>query len=399
MYIALGAFWILALQTFSYVPTFAPLYYLSKVALPLLGLVVFTFWWGLKTKVPAMLNVWLMVVILFMTAASALNAWYFFEQELLLGLIAQVKLWSFSYFYLVFILLALLRPSEETVTKSFLIISVPLLFFYFGLQLFTDPQSFYTIDSAIVKYTPVKGYYYLLPMPFLKIGLFYYARKVFTSNDFLSTALFMLFLLYFLMFFKQRSQQVIVLLAVFLIWWSTVRLEVKIGLFLPAFLFSVVGFLRVFVADEGYFSYQSATMVTRYQTVEYVIDAFAREPVALLLGFGGLSSFNDVTLQTMYGSDFWLSDIGVVGLCYEYGLLGICLLFLYFPLVLRTTRNFSSGNTSLLLLALRDYVIIEAFIFPINVGITMYSGIYASIAAVLIFFASNNREKTHVRLH
>jgi hypothetical protein len=127
-----------------------------------------------------------------------------------------------------------------------------------------------------------------------------------------------------------------------------------------------------------------SSFAIRLVTYGVVFDSWVSSPWSILIGHGYLNPLSGVTYQTLYGDNFWLSDIGIVGIMYEFGLLGTAILCYFYVYFFRVYRQTVLMHPNYILRALKDYVVLFLMLLPLAPHALYSIGSVATILAVYI---------------
>lgn len=147
-----------------------------------------------------------------------------------------------------------------------------------------------------------------------------------------------------------------------------------------------VGIFLIFSTEmfSSLISGGDASVVSRRITANIIISEFIKSPANVFFGFGNLSTYFNDGFESLYGPHFWLTDVGWLGLLYEYGLFGVILIvILMFRMVQHAGRL--AKLRSPFFNAMRDLVWVILLISIIAPWIIYYSGVTATLLAIFSF--------------
>jgi len=376
-------------QVFFYIKDIFILYFFSKIIVPCLACFIFSLYLFsayLKNKIRK-IDLWIFVVFIFLVFSSVINSYIYYQQPLWLGITAQLKLFSIFIFFLLRYMFTLLKVDIKDLENTILFLGLFSSVMFIIINLMLNPMNYWHEGSFLVKYSGVKGYYFKFPMKiFAQMCLYYYLFKILRGSKNLKDFLFITVVIIALFIYvKQRMFLFFVVIGIFISIFINIKDNfVKIFLSI-VFLFFVFIIIKYALTPGNYISIYNHSMLIRINTSLTILEILKKEPVRLFLGSGNLSPLNRITYQYLYGQNFWVSDVGIIGLMFEFGIVG--LIFLYSLLIILYLKSKKITKRSpLILQALKVNVLLELLSLPINVGIAYSIGIYMSYLAIFDFF-------------
>jgi hypothetical protein len=327
-----------------------------------------------------------MVGLLYLVAQSALVSLLQYGQPLLYGVLAQVKLFPVLYYLPVLFLLRTWRISTAELHRALLWLGTALVALYFAVELLIDPASVSTrARSVLIKYDLIRGYRFCLPLVFHETLVFLCFRTFLQSGTWRHLLLVLVSLAY-ITFWAQPRMELIAVIAVLLF----ATMGRRAGGMVPRLLFlGLAAAALPFLSRLVYFR-QSAVvqaMLSRWDTASLCLSYLNESATHWLFGAGYLNPvLNDVTLQSLYGDQFWPSDVGWLGVVFEYGLLGATLILVFYGFLLRETWRFRAQETPPVLLALRDFVYKTLILTPLVPSVPLFAGLYVTLLAVFKYY-------------
>ena len=371
-------------QEFFDVHDFNILYVISKVVIGVLSSLVFAVYFikvVITRKLPQ--YSWYLLFIFFsLIALSVATSNIDFNQPIMMGIIAQVKLTGIFYYFFVFSILKGYKVTVKELETTFLCLGLIFLSIYLVVHLALNPQKYYSPQSSIVIHDS-KGFRFRLPDVFISIFTFFCFRKFLARNKPIWFILFAVCYAYIAFLNQERTYLACVTLVIGFIIFFRGNATGKIVLV-------CLGFLTLVWLLNGGFDYltedlNTASLDTRLITTAACVQFISANPSHFIFGGGNLNELWLNGFGRIYGDSFFLSDIGWVGICYEFGLIGVVIcLSLYITLFRELNTSLRSTKT-LLVLVLRDYV---AMRFLLSVGspvIPYFIGIFTSILAILVY--------------
>jgi hypothetical protein len=357
-------------QEFFDVHDFNILYVISKVIIGVLSSIVFAIYF-------------IKVFIFFsLITLSVTTSNIDFNQPIMMGIIAQVKLTGIFYYFFVFAILKGYKVTLKELETTFLCLGLIFLSVYLFVHLTLNPQRYYSPESSIVIHDS-KGFRFRLPDVFISIFTFYCFRKFIARNKLIWFILFIICYAYIAFLNDERTYLACVTLVigtiVFFKWNATGKIVLV-----------CLGLLTLVWLVNGGFDYltedlNTTSLDTRLVTTSACVNFISSSPSHFIFGGGNLNELWLNGFGRIYGDSFFLSDIGWIGICYEFGFVGVLIcLSLYITLFVELNTSLRSTK-SLLILVLRDYV---AMRFVLSVGspvIPYFIGIFVSILAISVY--------------
>ncbi len=389
--IVLCILFICLFQLFYYVIDIAPLYIFSKIIFPsfavILSYVLFLHFFFRSSFYPY--TFYFIFTFVYLIIQSAVLSYFNFSQPINLGVLAQVKLLPIFYYFCGLFLLKKMKVTQEDITYSLIILGAVSFMVYFMLYSFVDLAEFATDESRLVLYDEERGLRITLSTAFGIFFLFYSYRSIIEKKKIVFVLPFLLLLLYLLLYRKQRLEMLGVALMLFFISIkvflrkpATVVLAASLIIMLilvtPAL--SPTG-LSFFYEDAFYYSF-----ILRWNTIKTILEILSKSTCNILFGVGNLNRTGDLNFQTVYGQNFWPSDVGWLGTSFEYGLIGSLFFVYLYVLLIKNSYQYSTNDTPLILIALRDYVYMSIALSILIPSIPYFIGIYATILAIFVYY-------------
>ena len=305
---------------------------------------------------------------------------------------AAVKAWPVTFYFSTAAALMLLRPSEALLARCVIGLGLG----SFGLMLLlwiVIPGEWYqpgAFGSNMFSWDEGRGSYIRMPLMLGQVAVFWLAHRFARERRLLDGVLLLGALLSMVMIYKARLPTGVTLLLILLI--LGLRLPVNwrwaLGalLMLPVALATMtlgarVPALLAEIFDESLF--------IRLRSINTAWNWLAESPIRLIFGAGSISTFSDFTMADFFNApDFWLTDIGWLGILLEYGVVGTGLVVLIYARALIAAHQVQRGD--LFRAALVTYVLFETLCTAV------YSPMYApgplvTVAALAWWFALRDR--------
>jgi hypothetical protein len=322
------------------------LYFSTKLVMPVLGLLLLIF--ARRSWSPDFYPILACYIVL--AGMSLVVSHGFYSQPLLDCLQSQLKLLGVFCYILAFWALSRFKLNEWQLLNSIMISCTVFLLFYFSLYTLL-PNDVPVGYEEFTTFSFAKGTRWNLPQNSIRVGFFIalavvaqsfslrnYKGNNKTKNFFQPQGLklkasnvfpvwcaiyIVAFLAYYLFCHNQRMEIVAILIAAAFFLCLDLSLRVSLGLFCVTMLFALVG---LFLRPEFFYSlvnFKMDSLDIRGHTIEKIIAQFVENPRMIFTGFGSLYTHGEYSFKVLYGPNFWIADVGWLGVLYEYGLIGI----------------------------------------------------------------------------
>jgi hypothetical protein len=304
------------------------------------------------------------------------------------AMITTVKVWPLSYYFALSALLVWLSPSYERVRLALIVLGLTT----FGLMLLlwiVIPQAWYLNNPELGKLFMIedeRGYRIYMPMYFGALLIFFMVRSFMHKPHWLPVVIVVVAFVLMLSIYKQRTA----IGAMFIV--SAYAVVVSLP---PRIRRAVLGlFLVIVPLGLGYLVIENSqnfaeslggSLTVRQTSLALAANYLGDNPWRWLFGVGATTRFSTITLSDIFGNaQFYIADLGWLGVVFEYGILGALLLAgLYcwgLYVVLRTT----GAQRDPIVLALSDYILfmlvtsaVYSLVFtPGEFGISMALAVY-----------------------
>ncbi|KAA0684535.1 hypothetical protein [Azospirillum brasilense] len=305
-----------------------------------------------------------------------------------------VKVWPFAYCFSLAALLTLLRPTLPQVRGALIALGAGTFVVMLALWLVVPPEAYATdpLKSKLLMYDFERGYRIFMPMFFGVLFLFYLSRRFCAYREWWTIPLLLAGLLLMVLIYKQRTVLGGVVLVVGFAMITSARGWWRI-LAVSAALLATIVLAAVYSVDLANRAEQmlGASLSIRQNSIVLALDFLEVTPLRWLLGVGAITRFSSVTLADILGSDqFYLADIGWIGVVFEYGVIGAVLIAAFYVAALRTARR-SADRDDPMTLALGDYVLFALATSTIY-SVVFTPGEVASVMALALFWRNARRQ-------
>ncbi|MBU8544874.1 MULTISPECIES: hypothetical protein [Roseomonadaceae] len=325
-----GLWWWLLLpmffQIFHYKQEAGPIYYLAKLWPVLLFPLILYAMLALRLPDgPAYLL--LAAYTIFLTPVLSL---LYLPNGLVDALLSTVKAWPLTFYFSFAAALILLRPSEETLARAAVGCGVATFVVMVLMWVVVPAEAFQPtpFGANLFSWDEGRGNYIRMPMMLAEVALFWLGQRLAREWRLWQFLLLIGAIVAMITIYKARlptGVSIIILTWVLLArlpgrWrWGLGALAMVPALGVIMIVGPQVPELLARTFDESLF--------IRLRSVAMAWDWMSGDPVKLLLGSGSISSFSSITMADFLGNaEFFLADIGWLGVVMEYGLVGTALI-------------------------------------------------------------------------
>ena len=371
-------------QSFYYLHELTLPYFLSK-AWPIVTLPL-TLYALLYMRLPARL-----FYLVFLTYAIGLTPIISMVQlgnGLVDAMITTVKVWPLTYFFGLSALLLWLRPSYQRTRMALIVLGVATYGLMLGLWLLV-PDPWYTSDPALGKLFMSdieRGFRIYMPMFFGTLLVFYMVRSFMQRPHWLPILGVVVSFIMLLTIYKQRTAigaMLVVALYGIVISLPLRLRRIVIGLSL---LTVPLALGYTFVVNSQDLAESLGGSLTVWQTsLALAANYLGDNPWRWLFGVGATTRFGSITLSDIFGnSQFYIADLGWLGVVFEYGLMGALLLAGLYVWGFFTVLRVTDEPRDPMMLALSDYILfmlissaVYSLVFtPGELGVVMAVAVY-----------------------
>ncbi|BBK29638.1 hypothetical protein EDC65_0033 [Stella humosa] len=303
------------------------------------------------------------------------------------ALATTVKVWPFTHYFALAALLFWLRPTPRMVSRAFIILGVATYVGMWGLWILI-PASWYGSDPSVGKLLPYeieRGYRIYMPMFFGILFLFYLARRFCQRWEWWILLLLLSGFGSLLYIYKQRTSILAALIVVSVGIVSSTRGRLR--RFLVAISLTAAACAVLVVAGTFFDNVVQSfggSLSVRLRSIDRAINFLGDDPLRWMFGVGATTRLGAITLADIFNDhQFYLADIGWLGIVFEYGVLSAFLLAGVYLAGLLFTWKTARSSGDPLLRALADYTF---FLFLTS---TVYSFVFTpgELATIVAFAA------------
>ena len=341
-------------QLYHYKAETGPLYALSKVWPVLLAPLVLL---GMLTlRLPD--GPLYIAVIAYSLVVPVLLSMVYLPNGLVDALLSTIKAWPLTFFFSVAALLWLLRPSEAAVKRGALLAGAATYAIMLLLWV-TIPEEWYQPGLTMFSWDEGRGSYIRMPMMLGVLAMFWLGERFVREWRIWQLVLAVASVVAMGIIYRARLPTGVCVLLLLLILASPLSRNWRWGLGALAALPAVAAAVAIAPDLPDILGRTfDASLFIRIRSSTIAWDWITSDPIKLILGSGSTSSFSDITLADFFGNaEFWLTDIGWLGVVMEYGLIGTAMIVALHIRAL--TAAHAVRKDSAFRAALADYVLFE----------------------------------------
>ncbi|WP_376093192.1 hypothetical protein ACE7GA_25060 [Roseomonas sp. CCTCC AB2023176] len=362
-----------------------PVYLLSKVwPIVVLPLVLYGM---LALRLPrAALYTGFLAYALLVTPALSL---VYLPNDVLDAVISTVRAWPMVFYFAVPAALVLLRPSEVSFRRALLGLGMA-TFPAMWLLWVTVPLAWYDAVGSLFSWDEGRDYFIRMPMSLGYVAVFYLGRRFAMERRLWQPALILAAIVSLALIFKARFPTsvtvLILLLAPFFALPGRWRLALAALAALPAGAAAMIYGPGVPDMLGRIFD---ASLFIRIRSFGIAFDWMFQHPLRLIFGTGSISTESAVTMADVVGyADFWLTDIGWVGVLMEYGVVGTAFVAMIYFRAWSDLRALAGADP--FRRALLDFVLLEILVSGIY-SVMFAPGPVVTCAAIAWWLAARDR--------
>jgi hypothetical protein len=344
-------------QCFQYMVDVPALYLLSK-AWPVLTVPLLA-WGVLRLDMPFKLL--FLVTMFWIIGVTPMIGMMELGNEAGAAFLTTAKVWAYGSVFSAAGLLVLLRLPAKTLGWIVLGLGCGTYAIMVVLWLTVPTRVYGTgdVDTKLFMYDPERGYHLYMPMFFGMLLVFIFNRSFWMRpRVWKALAIAITFALQYMIYKERTSIAGGVLVVVIASALSAGRWRIPalatLGVVAGIAVFYLIGRMENAI---GVHSSLGGSLAVRQVSVATAWKYLSLDPVRWLLGVGATTRFGNVTLAQLFGNQmFFLTDIGWLGVAFEYGVIGALLMLLVHLAGLRVATKWSRPDDPLSQ-ALADYVL------------------------------------------
>lgn len=312
------------------------------------------------------------------------------------ALTTTIKAWPISYYFSLSVVLTLLAVPRESVRR--IVLGYGLATYVVMVTMFLlAPKSWYSVSAAggkLLMYELERGYRVFMPMFFGWIFLFWLTRTAVMRRSMLhGIGALSLFLPLFLVY-KQRTAIAAGLAVTLFGLVTSLPKQLRRLAYGGALVVAAVGLFYIErkmglispVDSNALEESLGGSLTVRQNSLRQAFGFLGNDPMRWAFGVGATTRFSTVTLNDIFGNhQFFIADLGWVGVIFEYGVVGAGLLAtLYISSIIYLQRRAWKNGGDPFELALADlplYVLLSSAVY----SVVFTPGETASVMALAVF--------------
>ena len=371
-------------QSFYYIHELTLPYFLSK-AWPIITLPL-TLYALVYMRLPAKL--FYLVFLTYALGFTPLISMVQLGNGLVDAMITTVKVWPLTYYFGLSALLLWLSPTYQRARMALIVLGVTT----YGLLLLlwvVVPDSWYTSDPALGKLFMSeieRGYRIYMPMFFGTLLVFYMVRRFMQRPHWLPLAGVVVSFIMLLTIYKQRTaigaMLIVALYGVVISLPPRLR-RIVIGLALLTVPLAI-GYILI-TNSQDLAESLGGSLTVRQTSLAQAANYLGDNVWRWLFGVGATTRFGNITLSDIFGnSQFYIADLGWLGVVFEYGAVGALLLAGLYVWGFFSVLKVTDEPRDPMVLALSDYILfmlvsssVYSLVFtPGELGVVMAMAVY-----------------------
>ncbi|MFG1360828.1 hypothetical protein [Xanthobacter pseudotagetidis] len=304
------------------------------------------------------------------------------------ALTTTVKIWPFSFYFGLSALLYWLAPPDERLRRACLALGIG-TFVLMVVLWFTIPTRWYTSDPSegkLLLYEVERGYRIYMPLFFGFLLMFYLVRRFMRSPSLWPALGLLVAFVLLLSIYKQRTFIAgAVLVCGYGALASMPRVPRRLVLGLGLLVLPGAVALLFWKLNAGGGDAFGSSLSVRNTSFALATGFLGDDAWRWILGVGATTRFGAVTLADIFGNDqFYVADLGWVGVVFEYGLVGAVLIaavyawgyFVTVKAAARVRTPFSEALSDYVLFMIVSSSVYSLVFTPGELGVIMAIAVY-----------------------
>lgn len=304
------------------------------------------------------------------------------------ALTTTVKVWPFTYYFALSAMLFWLAPAEGRLRHACIGLGVGTFVLMVVLWIVV-PTSWYVTDPSkgkLLLYEEERGYRIYMPLFFGMLTMFYLVRRFMRRPHWLPAVAVGIAFVLLLSIYKQRTSIAAALLVCgFGMIASLPRTPRRLVIGLGVGLLPVVVGLLAWKLTGGAAESFGSSLSVRNNSFALATGFLSDNAWRWLIGVGATTRFSAVTLKDIFGDNqFYIADLGWVGVVFEYGLVGATLVaavygwgyFVTLRAAARCRTPFSDALSDYVLFMIVSSSVYSLVFTPGELGVVMAIAVY-----------------------
>jgi hypothetical protein len=372
-------------ETFHLITDIPPFYALAKIwAFLLLPLACLGY---ARLRLPA--RDLFVVALAYVVPIPPLMAMLYFGSTYLEALTTIVKIVPITFYFSMSYVLFLLRPSQAELRSAVLILGYA-TFILMAVLWVAMPasayKSYYGIQTVFVGNDDVRGNRIMMPMLFGMLLQFHLARRIQIERRWRDILLLVLFYGLMVTIYKERVPIIFSLLVVGIGFLEAIMRSRALALLLTLCLGTFTAAIgSIATSVDAVVNGLGGSLMVRIMSDRLAWDYMRDHPLRWLFGSGGTTAYAEMTLSRLFRNNaFYLSDIGWLGVVFEYGVIGAGLIAAVHIAALRITRGRATPRDPFSM-ALADYAF---YLLPASLiySLALLPGEMAMVTAMAVYW-------------
>lgn len=372
-------------ETFHLITDIPPFYALAKVwAFLLLPLACLGY---ARLRLPA--RDLFVVALAYVVPIPPLMAMFYFGNSYLEALTTIVKIVPITFYFSMSYVLFLLRPSRAELRSAALFLGYTTFILMAVLWVVVPAsayQSYYGLQTIFAGNDDIRGDRIMMPMLFGVLLQFYLARRIQIEWRWRDILLLVLFYGLMVTIYKERVPIIFSLLAVGIGFLEAIMRSRALALLLTLCLGTITAAIASMATSvDTVMNQLGGSLMVRIMSDRLAWEYMHDHPLHWLFGSGGTTAYAEMTLNRLFRNNaFYLSDIGWLGVVFEYGIIGAGLIAALHIAALSITSARATPRDPFSM-ALADYAF---YLLPASLiySLALLPGEMAMVTAIAVYW-------------